>query len=95
MSNAPNQSGHAHHAKPDHGQHAHAGHDHSCHAHAPAAGHDSPRQQPSTTVAGGRYTCPMHPEIVRDAPGDCPICGMALVPIAGTGFRSSCSPCRP
>ena len=27
----------------------------------------------------------MHPEIVRDAPGDCPVCGMALVPIAGTG----------
>jgi Cu+-exporting ATPase len=27
----------------------------------------------------------MHPEIVRDAPGHCPICGMALVPIAGTG----------
>ena len=24
------------------------------------------------------YTCPMHPEIVRDAPGSCPICGMAL-----------------
>lgn len=27
----------------------------------------------------------MHPEILRDAPGDCPICGMALLPIAGTG----------
>lgn len=27
----------------------------------------------------------MHPEILRDAPGDCPICGMALVPVAGTG----------
>jgi P-type Cu+ transporter len=27
----------------------------------------------------------MHPQIVRDAPGDCPICGMALVPIPGTG----------
>jgi Cu+-exporting ATPase len=27
----------------------------------------------------------MHPEIMRDAPGDCPICGMALVPVAGTG----------
>lgn len=27
----------------------------------------------------------MHPEILRDALGDCPICGMALVPIAGTG----------
>src|SRR5262245_1565333 len=26
------------------------------------------------------YTCPMHPEIVRDAPGSCPICGMALEP---------------
>ncbi len=26
----------------------------------------------------------MHPEIVRDAPGDCPLCGMALVPVAGT-----------
>jgi Cu+-exporting ATPase len=24
------------------------------------------------------YTCPMHPEIVRDQPGNCPICGMAL-----------------
>src|SRR6266536_5666896 len=32
--------------------------------------------------AGGSvsYTCPMHPEIVRDAPGNCPICGMALEP---------------
>jgi Cu+-exporting ATPase len=27
----------------------------------------------------------MHPEIIRDAPGDCPICGMALEPIAGSG----------
>jgi Cu+-exporting ATPase len=26
------------------------------------------------------YTCPMHPEVVRDAPGACPICGMALEP---------------
>ncbi len=30
--------------------------------------------------AGTEYTCPMHPEIVRDAPGSCPICGMALEP---------------
>jgi Cu+-exporting ATPase len=27
-----------------------------------------------------QYTCPMHPEIVRDEPGDCPLCGMALEP---------------
>ena len=26
------------------------------------------------------YTCPMHPQIVRDKPGNCPICGMALEP---------------
>ena len=28
-----------------------------------------------------KYTCPMHPEIVRDGPGSCPICGMALEPM--------------
>src|SRR5262249_37741194 len=26
------------------------------------------------------YTCPMHPEVVRNGPGSCPICGMALEP---------------
>jgi P-type Cu+ transporter len=31
-------------------------------------------------VPGATYTCPMHPEIVRDGPGACPICGMALEP---------------
>jgi Cu+-exporting ATPase len=30
----------------------------------------------------GKWTCPMHPEIVRDRPGSCPICGMALEPMA-------------
>ena len=30
------------------------------------------------------YTCPMHPQIVRDGPGSCPICGMALEPQAAT-----------
>ena len=30
---------------------------------------------------GQKYTCPMHPEIIRDAPGSCPICGMALEPL--------------
>jgi Cu+-exporting ATPase len=25
-----------------------------------------------------QYTCPMHPEIIRDEPGSCPICGMSL-----------------
>jgi len=35
--------------------------------------------------AGTLYTCPMHPEIVRDGPGSCPICGMALEPLVPTG----------
>ncbi|MHB8522027.1 MAG: heavy metal-binding domain-containing protein [Limisphaerales bacterium] len=26
-----------------------------------------------------QYTCSMHPEVVKDAPGDCPKCGMKLV----------------
>jgi Cu+-exporting ATPase len=29
------------------------------------------------------YTCPMHPQIERDHPGQCPICGMTLEPKAG------------
>jgi len=33
-------------------------------------------------AGGGPWTCPMHPEIVRDEPGSCPICGMALEPMA-------------
>ena len=42
----------------------------------------APVAPPPTKPAGGKveYTCPMHPEIVRDAPGSCPICGMALEP---------------
>ncbi len=28
-----------------------------------------------------QYTCPMHPEVIRDQPGSCPICGMGLVPM--------------
>lgn len=31
------------------------------------------------TPLADQYTCPMHPEIVKDAPGKCPICGMNLV----------------
>jgi Cu+-exporting ATPase len=33
------------------------------------------------------YTCPMHPEIVRDRPGNCPICGMALEPRVSAGVH--------
>src|SRR3954470_9582025 len=42
--------------------------------------HHEPSVLPAAPVPGAIYTCPMHPEIERDAPGDCPICGMALEP---------------
>ena len=36
---------------------------------------------PSLSIKKKQYTCPMHPEIIRNAPGSCPICGMDLVPM--------------
>jgi P-type Cu+ transporter len=37
---------------------------------------------PTATATPTVWTCPMHPEIRRDAPGSCPICGMALEPLS-------------
>ncbi|OPC60596.1 copper-translocating P-type ATPase [Elizabethkingia bruuniana] len=31
-----------------------------------------------------KYTCPMHPQILKDEPGKCPLCGMNLIPLGGT-----------
>ncbi|HYV83681.1 MAG TPA: heavy metal translocating P-type ATPase [Pyrinomonadaceae bacterium] len=39
------------------------------------------RQPPARPKPDQKYTCPMHPEIIRDGPGSCPICGMALEPL--------------
>jgi len=39
-------------------------------------GHDHVSEDPST------WTCSMHPQIKQDSPGDCPICGMDLVPLS-------------
>jgi P-type Cu+ transporter len=44
---------------------------------------------PPAAEGGTRWTCPMHPEIIRDAPGSCPICGMALEPMMPTGAEVS------
>jgi Cu+-exporting ATPase len=45
----------------------------------------APEPEPAApVVAGTIYTCPMHPEIRRDQPGHCPICGMALEPLLPT-----------
>jgi hypothetical protein len=42
-----------------------------------------------------RYTCPMHPEIVRAEPGQCPKCGMTLVPLKENGKRRTPNSERP
>ncbi len=47
-----------------------------CSDHAPAMASE-------TKALPGQYTCPMHPEVVSNTPGDCPICGMALEIVGG------------
>jgi len=56
---------------------------HSCHSAAAHACHSSATHKPAPAAAveGAIYTCPMHPQIRRTAPGSCPICGMALEPM--------------
>ena len=41
----------------------------------------SDQPAPEPMPEGTQYTCPMHPEILQDHPGDCPKCGMALEPM--------------
>jgi len=56
------------------------------------AGHDESGASAAESGVGpsgvdkgsGGYTCPMHPDVVRDAPGSCPKCGMALEPRMAT-----------
>ncbi len=60
----------------DPAKYAHGHHGHLMQGGAPV--------DPSTVPAGAQWTCPMHPEIVRDGPGSCPICGMALEPMIPT-----------
>ena len=44
----------------------------------------APQAPAEPAPAGTMYTCPMHPEIVQEGPGDCPKCGMALEPMLVT-----------
>jgi Cu+-exporting ATPase len=43
------------------------------------------KAEPAEAPPGAQYTCPMHPEVVSDKPGDCPKCGMALEAMHGAG----------
>ncbi|MEX0966605.1 MAG: heavy metal translocating P-type ATPase [Bacteroidia bacterium] len=48
----------------------------------PVCGMDLVEEQNlSTAPSSEKWTCPMHPEVVKNEPGSCPICGMDLVPV--------------
>jgi Cu+-exporting ATPase len=48
-------------------------------------------RDPRVAPRNSEYTCPMHPEVIRDAPGACPICGMALEPRVATAEETGSS----
>ena len=76
---------------PDSPHHAmHAGHDYyfcSAGCRTKFVAHPAKYLEPVVETApmqapvGTQYTCPMHPQIVQDGAGTCPICGMALEPM--------------
>ena len=43
----------------------------------------------------GKWVSPMHPEIIKDEPGPCDVCGMALVPIEDLGYVSNLNAAAP
>lgn len=63
--------------EPSHPHHKHSGH----HPLQPTT--DSP-----SSGSGSLYVCPMHPDILRNEPGQCPKCGMDLVPVGGSGRQT-------
>jgi Cu+-exporting ATPase len=46
----------------------------------PVCGMNLVKQPDADSSKKIQYTCPMHPQVIKDAPGSCPICGMNLVP---------------
>jgi len=59
---------------------SHSAHEH--HAHHVHHAHGAPPAAPAEAAPPGTiYTCPMHPEVRQDHPGNCPKCGMTLEPV--------------
>lgn len=70
----PSEAVHTH----EHAHHHHETGDAACLDHAPSGAATEVDVAP---VKGALYTCPMHPEIRQDHPGNCPKCGMTLEPL--------------
>jgi Cu+-exporting ATPase len=64
-----------------HHGHGHHHQDHAVDGRTVAPGQDADKRFTEASPPGTIYTCPMHPEIRQPAPGNCPICGMALEPV--------------
>ena len=47
----------------------------------PVCGMDLIEEVSLSTASDVEYTCPMHPEVIKNEPGSCPICGMDLIPL--------------
>ncbi len=62
-----------------HSQHQHT--DHIKEAFSANEQHVAPVVEMQNTQGFQKYTCPMHPQIIQDAPGKCPLCGMTLIPL--------------
>lgn len=69
-------------------EHTHTHHKHTGHAtneHSSHTEHIAPVVEMRSTQGFHKYTCPMHPQIIQDGPGKCPLCGMTLVPLTKPG----------
>lgn len=46
------------------------------------------KQPAAASVAKQNYSCPMHPDVVQDHPGNCPKCGMNLIPASSASSEA-------
>lgn len=66
---------HSHHRHEENKKVKHTDHEH----------HTATAEEKQSLQSFQKYTCPMHPQIVQDGPGNCPLCGMTLVPLKKSG----------
>jgi len=74
---------HTHRAQTHHDD-AHKNHAQHTHGAVKINSNPAPLQVAGKGATATLYTCPMHPEVIQDHPGDCPKCGMALEPMVQT-----------